>query len=157
MTHENDGISAAFALLNPQPADSTSASGEGAASATEPMPPSPEVQALEAERDAAKGEAAQLREQLHRRDLAGKVSDVDLALKVLDPAKHLDAQGNIRLDVLREEFPGLYPRGVMHPTAPDGGGGSQRMPDMGGGLTGAVRTGSLPLINIEFDRALRHK
>ncbi|MHA0043893.1 hypothetical protein [Deinococcus sp. PEB2-63] len=143
-----DGIEAAFALLNPQ------APPEVAAEQVTTAEPGPEVQALQNDLEAAKAEAAKVRQQLHRQALQGKVSDVDLALKVLDPEKHLDADGNVKIDALTREFAGLLPA-VRYPTSPDGAGGTH--PSFTGGLEGALRSGSPGLINYEFDQQLNRK
>jgi len=142
-----DGIEAAFALLNPQ------TSQEAPAEQAAPAEPSPEVQGLQSDLEAAKADTAKVREQLYRQALQGKVSDVDLALKVLDSEKHLDADGNVKIDALTREFEGLLPRGTYHQTAPDGGGGIY--PKLGGSLESAVRSGSPALINYEFDQQLK--
>lgn len=142
-----DGIEAAFALLNPQTAQ------EAPAEQAAPPEPSPEVQSLQSDLEAAQAETAKVRQQLHRQALQGKVSDVDLALKVLDPEKHLDADGNVKIDALTREFEGLLPIGTRYPTALDGGGGTHM--SIGGGLESALLSGSPALINYEFDQQLK--
>ncbi|ANC72957.1 phage scaffolding protein [Deinococcus radiodurans] len=86
--------------------------------------------------------------------LDGKVSDVQLALRVLDPEKHLNADGTLKTDALYTDFPSLAPAGITTPTAPDGGGGSQRTAAGATSLDRAVQGGSLADINAAFDAAL---
>lgn len=100
MTHEIDGIAEAFALLNPEPTAATVTTETEGAEAQLPAEVSAELDALKAEREQAQAEMAQLREQGYRRDLDGKVSDVTLAMRVLDPAKHIDAQGRVNIHEL---------------------------------------------------------
>lgn len=150
---QEDGIAAAFALLNPEP-QAPADTADGAAPDAPPAP-SAEEQRLQGELESARAETARMREKIHRDALAGKVSDVNLALKVLDPERHLDADGNLRHDMLWNDFPALIPRGVTHPTAPNGGGGFQTGP--GPTLERAVETGSLPLINFAFDQELNRR
>ena len=54
-----------------------------------------------------------------RADLKGEVRDVNAALKLIDPEKHLDADGNVNLRALLKDYDFLAP---VSRTAPGGGG-----------------------------------
>lgn len=58
-----------------------------------------------------------------RAALAGKVSDPEAALKLLDPDKHLDASGNVNTTALLKSYPFLAPN--YQPTTASGGAGGQ--------------------------------
>lgn len=68
-------------------------------------------------------EAAEERARLAgwRADLKGEVRDVGAALKLIDPEKHLDAEGNVSLKALLKDYPFLAPVDRVTP----GGGGAQ--------------------------------
>lgn len=68
-------------------------------------------------------EAAEERARLAgwRADLKGEVRDVGAALKLIDPEKHLDADGNVSLKALLKDYPFLAPVDRVTP----GGGGAQ--------------------------------
>lgn len=98
-----------------------------------------EVQRLKTEQETSTRKAA----------LTDKVADADLALKILDPAKHLNPDGSVKIDALLADHPILTPT----VTSPDGGGGKQ-----GGGvpaLDTALASGSTGDINAAFDAALK--
>lgn len=85
--------------------------------------------------------------------LAGKVADPALALKALDPTKHLNEDGTVKVEALLADHPALAPTGTVAATAADGGGGPQ-----GGGLPTldtALASGSTTDINAAFDAALK--
>lgn len=117
-----------------------------------------QLDALKAEKDALAAEVSTFKERdttaERTKQLDGKVSDVQLALRVLDPEKHLNADGTLKTDALYTDFPSLAPAGVTTPTAPDGGGGSQRTAAGATSLDRAVQGGSLADINAAFDAAL---
>lgn len=50
--------------------------------------------------------------------LEGKVSNADMALKLLDPAKHVDGDGKVKLESLLADYPALAPAGIAVSTAP---------------------------------------
>lgn len=54
-----------------------------------------------------------------RADLAGKVIDPAAAIKLLDPDKHLDKDGNVKVEALLKDYPYLAPtqRGASAPGA----------------------------------------
>lgn len=150
MQNEQDGIAAAFALLSPKPA-----TAPDAATATDAAPaqPGPDVERLQGELEASRSENAALVERQRRTELKGKVSDVDAAMKLLDPEKHLNSDGSVNLDSLRGQYPSLYIQ-QMTPTAPDGGGGSY-FSSAATSLESAVQSGSAPLINYAFGQELK--
>lgn len=117
-----------------------------------------QLDALKAEKDALAAEVATFKERDTTAErtklLDGKVSDVNLALRVLDPAKHLNSDGSLKVDALYADFPTLAPAGITTPTAPDGGGGSQRPAAGAPTLERAVESGSIADINAAFDAAL---
>ncbi|MDO4246221.1 MAG: hypothetical protein Q4C89_09375 [Deinococcus sp.] len=117
-----------------------------------------QLDALKAEKEALAAEVATFKERDTTAErtklLDGKVSDVQLALRVLDPEKHLNSDGSLKVDALYTDFPSLAPAGVTTPTAPDGGGGSQRTAAGAPTLERAVESGSIADINAAFDAAL---
>ena len=143
-----DGIEEAFALLNDQPASAPAPNSEAT---------SPEVQRLTDALGAAETEKAELKTmyetRAQRKALEGKVVDVDAAMKLLDPAKHLDDEGDVRLPDLFRDYSFLEARSLP-PTAPNGGGGPQNgyaMPTM----EQAIRSGEPAQINMVFDNVLK--
>lgn len=113
-----------------------------------------ELDALKAERDALKAERDSLQGEKttteRKASLEGKVSSVDIALKLLDANKHLDAEGKIKLEALLTDYPTLAPTG---PTAPDGGGGVQRATVAS--LEKALEAKDATAINAAFDTELK--
>lgn len=94
-----------------------------------------QLDALKAENESLKSEKDTLQTQVTTLEgaqqtaareaaLEGKVSDVKLAMRVLDPEKHLDADGNVRVDALLADYASLAPTGPTGATAPDAGGGT---------------------------------
>lgn len=116
-----------------------------------------ELDALTAERDALKAERDSLQGEKttteRKASLEGKVSSVDIALKLLDANKHLDAEGKIKLEALLTDYPTLAPTGPAGPTAPDGGGGVQRATVAS--LEKALEAKDATAINAAFDTELK--
>jgi len=85
---------------------------------------------LKADLDAANRKAAEAEARVtaaeRKASLTGRVVNVDAALKLLDPDKHLDDTGSINVDAFLKDHPYLAPtQQSAGPTAPNGGGGAQ--------------------------------
>ncbi|AFZ66075.1 capsid assembly scaffolding protein Gp46 family protein [Deinococcus peraridilitoris] len=82
---------------------------------------------LEAERLKTKAAEDRVTAAERRAALTGKVVNADAALKLMDPDKHLDAEGNLNVDALLKDHPYLAPTTQSAgATAPNGGGGTQQ-------------------------------
>lgn len=104
-----------------------------------------------AENERLKGEQTTAQ---RRAALDGKVANVDLALRALDPAKHLDKDGNVKVEALLADFPQLSTTAATAATAPDGGGGTQSAAGTLD-LDAAVNSKDTAAINAAFDEALK--
>lgn len=92
---------------------------------------------------------------IRRQSLEGKVTDMNAAMKLLDPERHLNSDGTVNVHALYQEFPSLAPS-VNVPTAPDGGGGPHFTGPVGNDPEEVARRGGSPTaINSAFDRLLK--
>lgn len=91
---------------------------------------------------------------LRRTSMDGKVADMNLALKVLDPARHLHEDGTVNVQALYADFPLLTPTELRLPTAPSGGGGPQ-FTHVATDLDAAASTGNPTAINSALDALLK--
>lgn len=85
--------------------------------------------------------------------LEGKVSNADMALKLIDSEKHVDAEGKIKLESLLADYPTLAPAGIAVSTAP-----AEPIIAAGGGraisLDQALSSNDNSAINAAFDAEL---
>lgn len=133
----------------------TTPSGETAAAPSQPDYAA-EVERLTRERDEARAEGSKAKAEhaafVQRTQLEGKVTDLNTAMKVLDPERHLNEDGSVNVYALYTDFPILAPS--FGPTAPDGGGGTHSS-YINTGLESVARTGSPGEINAAFDAELK--
>lgn len=115
-----------------------------------------EVERLTRERDEARSESGKVKAEhdalVRRTSLEGKVTDLNTAMKVLDPKRHLNKDGSVDVYALYTDFPILAPS--SGPTAPDGGGGAHGF-YASTSLESVARGGSPGEINAAFDAELK--